>query len=30
MGVIYYEMLFGDLPGRGHDDKKRILDLSHR
>lgn len=28
MGIIYYELLFGNLPGRGDDDAIRIKDIS--
>lgn len=27
MGIIYYELLFGNIPGRGKDDEARIKDL---
>jgi len=27
MGIIYYELLFGNIPGRGKDDIQRINDL---
>jgi len=27
MAIIYYEMLFGDLPGKGRDDDQRIANL---
>lgn len=28
MGIIFYELLFGNLPGRGNDDVLRIKDIS--
>jgi len=27
MAIIYYEMLFGNIPGRGRDDNSRIREL---
>jgi serine/threonine protein kinase len=28
IAIIYYELLFGNIPGRGRDDQQRIADLS--
>lgn len=28
MGIIYYELLFGNIPGIGQDDKARIKDIN--
>ena len=28
IAIIYYEILFGNIPGRGRDDEQRIADLS--
>jgi hypothetical protein len=27
MAIIYYEMLFGNIPGRGNEDEDRIRDI---
>lgn len=28
MAIIYYELLFGNIPGRGKDDEARINDIT--
>jgi serine/threonine protein kinase len=28
MGIIYYELLFGNIPGDGDEDSKRIKDIN--
>ena len=29
MGIILYEMIYGDIPGKGDDDEARIKDIQN-